>query len=255
MKKWFSLSSWKKDFQWISSDLTSKFRRKNHENLLSMSIVFMLLNAYTLAAHAQISDIQTTAKMLSSQTQSLNENVLELGLQAYLNARQQGLASRELLTIIDYSKPSTENRFWVVDLKNNRVLFETLVAHGKNSGNNWATHFSNQPESLASSFGVFLTGNTYLGHHGYSLKLKGLEPGVNDKAQARAIVLHAATYVNQMIARQFGRLGRSWGCPALNPSITKPVIDTIKGGTLIFAYYPDRRWLSHSSFLHHTRIR
>ncbi len=210
---------------------------------------FMLLNAYVSSAVAQITDINATARMLSAQSKALDPDVLKLGLKAYINAHQHGLAQKELLTIIDYSKPSTENRFWVVDLKNNRVLFETLVAHGKNSGDNFATHFSNQPQSLASSFGVFLTGNTYLGHHGYSLKLRGLEPGVNDKAQARSLVVHAASYVNQMIAHHFGRLGRSWGCPALNPAIAGPVINTIKGGTLIFAYYPDRRWLSHSWFL------
>ena len=210
---------------------------------------FMLLNAYGSSAVAQITDINATARMLSAQSKALDPDVLKLGLKAYINARQHGLAQKELLTIIDYSKPSTENRFWVVDLRHNRVLFETLVAHGKNSGDKFATHFSNQPQSLESSFGVFLTGNTYLGHHGYSLKLRGLEPGVNDKAQARALVVHAASYVNQMIAHHFGRLGRSWGCPALNPAIAGPVINTIKGGTLIFAYYPDRRWLSHSWFL------
>lgn len=218
-------------------------------------LVFMLLNTYALGAYAQVTDIDTTARILSSQSRELDPDVVKLGLKAYFNAHQQGLASKEVLTIIDYSKPSTQNRFWVVDLKNNKVLFETLVAHGKNSGDNFATRFSNRPESLASSFGVFLTGNTYLGHHGYSLKLKGLEQGVNDKAQARAIVVHAASYVNNVIARHLGRLGHSWGCPALNPAITRPVIDKIKGGTLIFAYYPDRRWLAHSWFLRSTRVR
>ena len=213
-------------------------------------IIFMLLSVFFVSsAYAQIPDINTTANMLSAQTKALDLNVLKLGLRAYNNANQQGLGAKQVLTIIDYSKPSTQNRFWVVDLKHNKVLFETLVAHGKNSGNNFATHFSNRPESLESSFGVFLTGNTYSGHHGYSLKLRGLEPGVNDNAQARALVVHAAGYVNNMIAQHFGRLGRSWGCPALSPSISKPVIDTIKGGTVIFAYYPDRRWLSHSTFL------
>ena len=216
-------------------------------------LVFILLNTYGLAAYGQVFDINTTAKVLSAQSKELDPDVVKLGLKAYLNARQQGLGSKEVLTIIDYSKPSTQNRFWVVNLRNNRVLFETLVAHGKNSGDKFATRFSNRPQSLESSFGVFLTGNTYLGHHGYSLKLKGLEQGINDQAQARAIVVHAASYVNQIIAHHFGRLGRSWGCPALNPAITRPIIDTIKGGTLIFAYYPDRWWLSHLYFLRSAR--
>jgi hypothetical protein len=209
--------------------------------------VFMLLSSYVCA---ETLDIDTTAHQLSAQSQTtLDPSIVKLGLKAYLNAKHQGLAQGEVLTLIDYSKPSTENRFWVFNLRNKKILFETLVAHGKNSGDRFATHFSNQPQSLASSFGVFLTGNTYAGHHGYSLKLKGLEPGINDKAQSRAIVMHAANYVNSFIGAHFGRLGRSWGCPALNPAVTRPIINTIKGGTVIFAYYPDRRWLSHSPFL------
>ena len=211
-------------------------------------ILFMLLSGIS-SAFSETLDIDATTQTLSAQSSSLDPAVVKLGLEAYVNAHQEGLAPKELLTIIDYSKPSTENRFWVFNLKNNKILFETLVAHGKNSGDKFATHFSNQPQSLASSFGVFLTGSTYLGHHGYSLKLMGLERGVNDKALSRAIVVHAAAYVNQFIARSLGRLGCSWGCPALNPAITRPIIDTIKNGTLIFAYYPDRHWLAQSHFL------
>jgi hypothetical protein len=212
-------------------------------------ILFFLCTTYVSPAFSGTFDIDATTRVLSAQSKNLDPAVVKLGLEAYINAHQHGLAPKELLTIIDYSKPSTQNRFWVFNLRDNKILFETLVAHGKNSGDKFATHFSNQPQSLASSFGVFLTGRTYLGHHGYSLKLMGLERGVNDKALSRAIVLHAATYVNQFIAHSFGRLGRSWGCPALNPAITRPVIDTIKNGTLIFAYYPDRRWLARSPFL------
>lgn len=179
----------------------------------------------------------------------LDPNVLELALNAYNKLHQQGYDAQQMLTIIDYSKPSTEPRLWVIDLKHLDVLFHELVAHGKNSGLNIPTTFSNLPSSLQSSIGVFLTGNTYLGKHGYSLRLKGLEPGFNEKAAAREIVIHAADYVNAQFARIHGRLGRSWGCPAISPDVAPTIINHIKNGTVVFAYYPDKIWLSHSAYL------
>jgi hypothetical protein len=152
------------------------------------------------------------------------------------------------LTVIDYSRPSTEPRLWVLDFATRHVLFEELVAHGAGSGDNLATRFSNDPESHQSSLGLFVTEDTYSGKHGYSLRLKGLEPS-NDRALERAIVVHGADYVSDASSRSLGRLGRSWGCPALRPEITKDVIDRIKRGGLVFAYYPDRGWLQSSPFL------
>lgn len=186
---------------------------------------------------------------LVSQTDNLGANVLQVGLTAYQNARARGLDSRKMLTIIDYSQPSTAKRMWVIDLARQRVLFNTLVAHGKNSGDNYATNFSNSPSSEESSLGVFLTGNTYSGKHGISMRLLGLERGFNSNAYARAIVMHSADYVSEGGIFSRGRIGRSWGCPALDPRVEPKIVNTIKDGTLIVAYYPSHDWLSHSQFL------
>ena len=143
----------------------------------------------------------------------------------------------DVLTVIDYTKPSTERRMWVFDLAHPRVLFQELAAHGKNSGDNVATHFSNAPDSLMTSLGAFLTGDTYIGKHGLSLRLQGMEKGVNDKSMERAIVIHAADYVSDTLAKSKGRIGRSWGCPAVRPAIAHRLIDTLQGGSLVLAYY------------------
>ena len=157
------------------------------------------------------------------------------------------LSSR--LAVIDYSRPSTEPRLWVFDLANNTLLFREFVAHGQGTGENHAHAFSNRDGSHQSSLGLFRTGDTYVGHNGYSLRMEGLEPGINDAAMARAIVMHGAAYVNPAMARQQGRLGRSWGCPTLRPEVAAAVIDSLKNGQMIFAYYPDSNWLAHSPFL------
>jgi L,D-transpeptidase catalytic domain len=172
-------------------------------------------------------------------------------LQAALTAMKRLLASGanvrcDVVTVIDYSKPSTEHRLWVFDLAHARVLFDELAAHGKNSGDNQALKFSNAPDSLMTSLGVFLTGDTYIGKHGLSLRLQGLEKGFNDNCMARAIVIHAADYVSEVIATAKGRIGRSWGCPAVRPEISRPLIETLRGGSLVLAYYPDNDWMRNS---------
>jgi hypothetical protein len=153
------------------------------------------------------------------------------------------------LSVIDYSRPSTEPRLWVFALETGRLLYKELVAHGRETGGNLAAHFSNEPDSHQSSLGLFLTLDTYVGQNGYSLRLRGLEPGTNDRALERAIVMHGAAYVNDRIGEMMGRLGRSWGCPALRTEIARSLIDEIKDGGLLFSYYPDRRWLVNSPFL------
>lgn len=189
------------------------------------------------------------AKIIQSQANNLDPTVLKLSLTAYMNARKQGLADKGILTIIDYTKPSTERRLWVVNLKNGKILFNTLVAHGKNSGALTPTSFSNQPGSLKSSFGVFLTDKPYIGGVGYALRLIGLERGVNDNAYQRDIVVHGAWYAGADTVRKYGQLGRSWGCPAVSNDIARPIIDTIKEKTLVFVYSNDRKWLRNSTFL------
>lgn len=141
-----------------------------------------------------------------------------------------------VVTIIDYSRASTEKRLFVIDLAQNKLLFESLVAHGRNSGMNYATVFSNELQSLKSSPGFFATAETYQGSQGYSLRLDGLEKGVNDLARERAIVIHAANYVSEQFAKSNGRLGRSWGCPALPVNLNKAIIDCIKDGSCLYIY-------------------
>ncbi len=142
--------------------------------------------------------------------------------------------SSDVLTIIDYTLPSTQKRFFVLNLRSGKLIFREYVAHGRNSGENYATSFSNEIGSLKSCLGVFRTGDTYIGKHGYSLKLIGLEKGKNDNAQKRHIVIHGANYVSEKFIRLYGRLGRSWGCPALPVDKAKPIIDYIKGGTCLY---------------------
>ncbi|PRY65322.1 L,D-transpeptidase-like protein [Vreelandella songnenensis] len=157
--------------------------------------------------------------------------------------------SAERLAVIDYSLPSTEPRLWVFDLHQHELLFEELVSHGQGSGDAYADVFSNTPESYQSSLGLFRTMNSYYGRNGYSLRLDGLEPEVNDLAYERAIVIHGADYVSDAFIAQTGRLGRSHGCPAVRQDITYPLIDSLREDQYVFAYYPDQEWLATSSFL------
>ncbi|MFC7670715.1 murein L,D-transpeptidase catalytic domain family protein [Hymenobacter humi] len=148
-----------------------------------------------------------------------------------MNLRRQGKvpAEQQRLAVIDFDLPSSEKRFWVLDLAANRVLYRSLVAHGNNSGQLEATQFSNLNGSNASSLGFYVTGSEYVGKHGRSLRLNGLDPGFNDQAAARAIVVHGADYVSEAFIKQTGRLGRSQGCPALPLELFAPIIDTLKG--------------------------
>jgi hypothetical protein len=177
-------------------------------------------------------------------------DVLDLALMAVRCAVDSGdLAAPKTLTLIDYSKPSTEPRLWVFDMTTGDVLFKELVAHGRNTGDNMATQFSDTLNSRQSSIGLFRTDNTYVGRNGYSLRLDGLEPGFNGHARERAIVMHGAPYVSAEFARAQGRIGRSWGCPALDQKVSRQVIDTIKGGSLVFAYAAQSDFLSGAEML------
>lgn len=175
--------------------------------------------------------------------------VIALALEAAECAAASGAAApAQRLAVIDYSRPSTERRLWVFDLKKTTLLYAEHVAHGRNSGENFANAFSNRESSHQSSLGLFATAETYTGGNGYSLRMDGLEPGINDLARARAIVMHGAPYVDPVMAQRQGRLGRSFGCPAVRPAVANDVIDTLKQGQLVFAYYPDQQWLANSRF-------
>ena len=155
---------------------------------------------------------------------------------------------KPVLTLIDFTKPSTEKRLFVFDMKERKLLYSSVVAHGKNSGENYATSFSNAVDSYKSSLGFYLTGSTYRGKNGYSLLLDGLEKGINDRARERAIVVHGAAYANPSVCRG-GRLGRSFGCPALPQALTKPIINTIKGGSVLFIYANNKEYMAKSTIL------
>jgi hypothetical protein len=190
------------------------------------------------------------ASELVAAAPSANPKVLSLAARAAECARKQGLLGAfHHLAVIDYSLPSTQPRLWVFDVDHGRLLFQELVAHGRNTGEKLAEHFSNVEGSKMSSLGLFQTIDTYYGNNGYSLRLRGLDAGFNDNALSRAIVMHGAPYVSEAIAARLGRLGRSWGCPAVRQEVARMVIDTLKGGALLFAYYPDRKWLDESPTL------
>lgn len=180
----------------------------------------------------------------------LDPRVVAMAQDAAARAMSHGLAKDpRTLTVIDYSLPSTEKRLWVFDLETRELLFHELVAHGKNTGDNRATRFSNTMNSKQTSLGLFVTANTYVGSNGYSLRMNGLDRGFNDRAMDRAIVIHGAPYVSEAFARAQGRIGRSWGCPALDQKVSRQVIDTIKGGGLVFAYYPQGDFLTGAPML------
>lgn len=184
----------------------------------------------------------------------LNPEVWELAQRAYIKANAQGLSHNPLLTVIDYSKPSTQPRLWVIDPAKKRLVLRDWVSHGRNSEGQeslFADYFSNQPQSRASSLGVFVTGQTYKGKHGLSLRLKGLEKDFNANAEKRDIVMHAAAYVSRKFIRKAGRLGCSYGCLAVSPSIRNKLINDLKDGSVVFAYYPDKNWLAKSTFLNY----
>lgn len=168
--------------------------------------------------------------------------------EAYTGYKKVKDIKKDIVTLIDFTKPSTENRLFVLDMKARKVLFSTVVSHGKNSGDNYATSFSNKNNSLQSSLGFYLTENTYQGKNGYSLILNGLEKGINDHAKQRAIVVHGAAYSNPSVIKS-GRLGRSFGCPALPQNLSRPIINTIKDGSLLFIYANNEMYRKESPIL------
>jgi hypothetical protein len=180
----------------------------------------------------------------------LDNEAFQLAYKGYTKLLQEGVVAKtDLLTIADFSKASSEKRLFVLDVAHEKILYNTLVAHGRNSGLKYATDFSNKPESNKSSLGFYLTLDTYYGGNGYSLKLQGLEKGINDKAYKRAIVIHGSNYANPSYASSNGFLGRSFGCPALPSKQAAPIINTIKNGSVLFIYHPTNKYVAASSLL------
>ncbi|MFY2764977.1 murein L,D-transpeptidase catalytic domain family protein [Arenimonas sp. MALMAid1274] len=217
-----------------------------------MKCLFPLLAALSLAPAASAVEPATRpAADLARSAPDADPHVIGLGLRAMRCAQARGVGPKaKRLAVIDYRLPSRKHRLWVFDVENGQLLFREPVAHGQGSGEDKPTRFSNVHGSHQSSLGLFLTDQTYHGANGYSLRMEGLEPGYNDQAMARAIVMHGAPYVDLGTAQAQGRLGRSWGCPALRPAVARPLIDEIKQGQFVFAYYPDPDWLRDSQVLH-----
>ena len=167
----------------------------------------------------------------------------------YKKLSDKNLVEKEILTIVDFTLSSTKKRLWVLDMKNNLVLFHTLVAHGKNTGGEFATKFSNSVNSLQSSLGFFVTGETYFGGNGYSLFIDGMEEEFNSKARERYVVIHGAQYANPEFISKRGMLGRSYGCPALPTAFTKEIIDIIKDKSVLYIHSSDKKYAANSEMI------
>lgn len=169
-------------------------------------------------------------------------NCFKKAMEGFFVLKQKGLIQKDIITVIDFSLSSTKKRLWVIDLSNNTILFNTVVSHGMNSGGEFANNFSNTQSSNKSSLGFYATGETYNGKHGLSLRLDGLENGINSNARARAVVMHGAAYANPSILKSQGYLGRSQGCPAIPEALKNEIIKTIKDKSCLFIYHPTRSY-------------
>ncbi len=210
-------------------------------------LIFLL--AFLCASYSRA---DTLAESLAASAPDADPKAITQALQASACAvKTLGAKAPKRLALIDFSLPSVERRLWIFDLQTKKLLLSDYVAHGRGSGDNYARSFSNQEGSLQSSLGLFTTSESYVGIHGRSLRLDGLEPGINDQARARAIVVHGAEYVDPQLAITQGRIGRSFGCPALRPSIVNKVIDALQGGQMLYAYFLDRHKPSISRMINH----
>ncbi len=221
----------------VSNNISDISNLKNNASLLKTSEPVSSAKSYVFDS-------------LHLNTFGLTRQAFDYALQGFNILRSQGkLNNDSIISIVDFSLASSKKRLFVIDLKNLKMLFNTYVAHGRNSGSEYATQFSNDPKSFESSLGFYVTQDTYKGTHGFSLRLEGEEKGINDNAYSRAIVMHCACYVNEKYIQHKGYIGRSLGCPALPQKIYKPIIQKIKGGSCLFMYSPDTDYLSQSTLL------
>jgi hypothetical protein len=188
----------------------------------------------------------TSYSLLRSEASKPDYEVFKKALIGFFNLKAGNNIEKNILTIIDFSISSRLDRMWVIDMNKMEVVHVSLVAHGRNSGEEFASNFSNSPSSYQSSLGFYLTGGTYIGKHGLSLCLDGVEPGINDKARERAIVMHGADYVSNDFIRQYGRLGRSYGCPSIPMEDHEKIINMLSGRSCIYIHFPDDKYQSSS---------
>lgn len=218
-------------------------------------IIFLLLPVVNNARVFELDTEKTIAidtyTLVNLADTGLSRDAFDLAVKGLrkLDTNHQ-LQNSEIVTIADYSQSSNKKRLYVIDLKNNRLLFNTYVAHGRNTGGEYANSFSNEEGSLRSSLGFYITKHPITGSHtGFALMIEGVEKGINDNASKRAIIIHAADYATEDFIKKYGRLGRSLGCPALPPDMNKPIIETIKDGTCLFIYNPNNTYICNSSLL------
>lgn len=216
----------------------------------SKTLPVFSLNTPDLNTYSASKNLSGLYSNIHLEEYGLSQKAFEFALKGYyylLNNNK--IINNDYITICDFSQSSRNKRLYIIDLKNGRLLINTYVAHGRNSGGEFATRFSNRPESLESSLGFYITENTYIGEHGLSLKIKGVEKGFNDRAASRMIVLHGAVYAESNFLAHNGFLGRSFGCPAVPASESKAIINTIKNGTCFFIYHPSAIYLNGSAIL------
>lgn len=194
--------------------------------------------------------LQSLYQSLQLENAGLSFDAFNKGMIGFYTLKNEGkVGEKNLLSIIDFNQASTKKRFYTIDLDARKLLFHTYVSHGKNTGENFATSFSNTPHSNQSSLGFYLTAETYVGSKGYSLRLDGMEKGYNNNVRKRAVVIHSAKYVSEYWINRYGRLGRSQGCPALPVELSKTIIDSIKNKTVVFGYFNDENYLKSSTYL------
>lgn len=214
---------------------------------LTLVGLFFIVPNLPKEIHPEKSAMVSSSKKVVSAYNNLNANHFKLpnlesfseALKGFYSLKERGMFRKDFLTIIDFSLSSRVKRLWIIDMAQNKIILNSLVAHGKNSGEDYANQFSNKKESNKSSLGFYATGEVYQGKHGLSLKLDGLERGVNDNARQRAIVIHGADYVSESFLKNHSRLGKSHGCPAVPMGLSKKIIETIKNKSCLFIYYPN----------------
>lgn len=226
-----------------------------YKSILALVIVFVLfafkgnlINTHKIITKKKIVSVlkSNIDSKIENVYNALQSNQFELpnqvcfgeALKGFYSLQEKGIVKSNILTLVDFSLSSNVKRLWIIDLSNNLVLFQTLVAHGRNTGEEFANNFSNTPESFKSSLGFYVTGEVYNGKHGISLKLDGLEKGLNDNARNRAVVLHGADYVSESFIKNHKRLGRSQGCPAVPEECVSEIISMIKGQSCLYIYHP-----------------
>lgn len=210
-------------------------------------VVLYSVNCCSTVFALSVPDSQV--EKLHAQAPSLPIQVLKDSLHAYYYGLEKGDVKNHELAIVDMSLPSSQKRMWVFNMDTNMVMFHIYAAHAEATGGLYAKFFSNALNSKETSLGVYVTGKEYFGHHGLSLYLYGMEPGFNNNAAKRDVVIHGASYVSKLFIHEHHRLGRSWGCIAVNFDVVKPLVKTLKDGSLLIIYYPKQAWLQHSQFL------